>query len=65
MLDGNATGYEKYVSHTMLQHRIVSAEANAQFSVHSLNKQLLGEDLEVLTPISCLRGFQVGTPDIW
>jgi hypothetical protein len=50
MLDGNATGSDEEASHTTLQHHIVSAEANTQFSQHSLNELLLGE--EILTPIS-------------
>jgi hypothetical protein len=50
MLDGNATGIDKGASHNTLEHCVVSAEANAQFSQHSLNELLLGE--EALTPIS-------------
>jgi hypothetical protein len=38
MLDGNATGFGKEASHTDLEHRVVSAEANAQFSQHFLNE---------------------------
>jgi hypothetical protein len=39
----------KEASHTTLEHRVISAETNAQFSQQSLNKFLLGE--EALTPI--------------
>jgi hypothetical protein len=50
MLDGNATGFDEEASHTTVQHCIVSAKAPAQFSQHSLNELLHGE--EALTPIS-------------
>jgi hypothetical protein len=50
MLDGNATGFDEEASHTTLEHRVASAEANAQFSQHSLDDWLLGE--EALTSIS-------------
>jgi hypothetical protein len=50
MLDSNATGFDKEANRTSLQHRIVSAEANAQISQHSLIELLLGE--ETLTSIS-------------
>jgi hypothetical protein len=50
MLHGNATSFDKETSHTKLEHRVVSAEANAQFSQQSLNKLLPGE--EALTLIS-------------
>jgi hypothetical protein len=50
MLDGKATGFNEEASHTTLQHRIVPAEAHAEFPHHSLNKLLFGE--EALTPIS-------------
>jgi hypothetical protein len=42
--------FDKKASQTTLEHRDVSAEANAQFSQHSLNELLLGE--KTLTPIS-------------
>jgi hypothetical protein len=38
MLDGIATGFDKEASHTTLEHRVVSAEANAQFLQHSLKR---------------------------
>jgi hypothetical protein len=50
VLDGNATGFDKVASHTTLEHCVESTEANAQFSQHTLNELLLGE--EALTPIS-------------
>jgi hypothetical protein len=50
-IDGNATGFDKGVSYTTLQHCVVLADANVQFSQHSLKKLLLGEG--ALTPISC------------
>jgi hypothetical protein len=49
MIDGNTSNFDKEATHTMLQHRIVSEEANAQFSQPALNKLLLVE--EVLNPI--------------
>jgi hypothetical protein len=44
MLNGKATGFNKKASHTTLQHRVVPAEAHAEFPQHSLNKLLLGEE---------------------
>jgi hypothetical protein len=44
MLDGNVTGFDTEASHTTLKHRVVSAEANAQFLQQSLNEWLLGEE---------------------